>query len=87
MYSKLSYTHLSPILGQKSIPLCARLIGRTLLTPAAVTQEEGVGGQRAAILASETHTACMNMDYVCMQLGSVVCSVKMQLTCVVPLDH
>ena len=50
------YAHPSPILGQKSIPLCARPIVPALSTPVAVTRGEGVGGQRAAILASETHS-------------------------------
>jgi hypothetical protein len=45
----------SLILGQKSIPLCARPIGPALSTPVAVTRGEGVDGERAAILASDTH--------------------------------
>ena len=66
------YAHPSPILGQKSIPLCARPIGPALSTPVAVTRGEGVGGERAAILASDTHSIyeyglCMHV----VRLGSV----------------
>ena len=50
------YAHPSPILGWKPIPACARPIGPALSTPVAVTRGEGVGGERAAILASDTHS-------------------------------
>ena len=50
------YVHPSLILPRKSIPVCARPIGPALSTPVAVTQGEGVGGERAAILASDTHS-------------------------------
>ena len=45
------YAHPSSILGWKPIPVCACPIRPAQLTRVAVTQEEGVGGQRAAILA------------------------------------
>ena len=48
--------HLPFYLGNQFIPVCARPIGPALSTPVAVTQGEGVGGERAAILASETHS-------------------------------
>ena len=50
----LRYAHPSPILGWKSIPLCARPIGPVLSTPVAVTWGEGVGGELVATLASDT---------------------------------
>ena len=51
----LRYTHPYPILAGKSIPVDVHPIGPVLSTPVAVMWGEGVGGQRAAILASETH--------------------------------
>ena len=61
------YAHPSPILGWKPIPVCARPIGPALSTPVAVTRGEGVGGERAAILASDTHSTS---EYgLCMHAG------------------
>ena len=62
------YAHPSPILPWKSIPVYARPIGPALSTPVAVTRGEGVGGERAAILASDTHSAyeyglCVRLFY------------------------
>ena len=70
------YAHPSPILPRKSIPACARPIGPALSTPVAVTQGEGVGGEHAAILASDMHSIyeyglCMHVVAHVVRFGSV----------------